>query len=303
MPRDINGIYSLPGGYLAVGGQTILTGSHNAPLEDLGVAITQSLDRSGRGSMLSDLRMGGYRVINVGDGQNPQDVATVAQLSAASPIGTVVDFAGATPPVGWLLCYGQAVSRSEYAALFAIIGTTWGAGNGTTTFNLPDCRGRIRAGRDNMGGTDAARLSSFWGALARTLGGFFGTVTHVLTTGQMPAHGHSVTGTAASAGGHSHSVSASGSTNTAGEHSHTFRTNASGADTNFPTGISGAPFQASIPTNPAGDHSHTVSVTGTAASSGAHTHSVTGTAANSGSGQAHNNTQPTIIFNTIIKAV
>lgn len=303
MPRDSSGAYSLPSGYEGVSGQPIMVSQHNPPLEDLAAAMTSSLDRTGKGSMLAPLNMGTYRLYNMGDGVNPQDAATVSQLSTASPVGIVADFAGATPPVGWLLCYGQAVSRTDYAALFAVIGTTWGAGDGTTTFNLPDCRGRVRAGRDNMGGSDAARLSVFWGALARTLGGFFGTVTHVLTTGQMPEHGHSVSGTAASNGAHTHPVSASGTTDSAGQHFHEYRVNAVGSTTTVPTGNSGSAFQTNETTLPAGAHTHPVTVTGTATSAGAHTHPVSGTAANAGSGQAHNNTQPSVIMNVIIKAV
>src|SRR5690606_12877743 len=88
-------------------------------------------------------------------------------VDAASgvPIGTVADFAGTSAPAGWLLCYGQAVSRTTYAALFAVLGTTYGAGNGSSTFNLPDCRGRVVAGKDNMGGASANRLTGQSGGL------------------------------------------------------------------------------------------------------------------------------------------
>lgn len=67
---------------------------------------------------------------------------------AIEPVGVVAQFAGATAPAGWLLCDGAAVSRTTYAALFATIGTTYGAGNGSSTFNLPDLRGRVPVGRD-----------------------------------------------------------------------------------------------------------------------------------------------------------
>ena len=79
---------------------------------------------------------------------------------ASAPVGTVMPTALATAPVGWLLCYGQAVSRTSYASLFNAIGTTYGAGDGSSTFNLPDLRGRVVAGKDNMGGTAASRLTS-----------------------------------------------------------------------------------------------------------------------------------------------
>jgi len=109
----------------------------------------------------------------------------------AGMTGTVLDFAGATAPTGWLLCYGQAISRTTYAPLFAAIGTTHGAGDGSTTFNLPDCRGRVAAGKDDMGGTAAARLTSAGSGVAgTTLGGAGGAETVTLTATQIPAHTH-----------------------------------------------------------------------------------------------------------------
>lgn len=74
--------------------------------------------------------------------------------------GEVVDFAGSAAPAGSVLCFGQAISRTTFALLFAIIGTTYGVGDGSTTFNVPDLRGRVIAGRDNMGGTPAGLLTS-----------------------------------------------------------------------------------------------------------------------------------------------
>ena len=91
----------------------------------------------------------------------------------AVPLGTVSGFAGSTAPSGWQLCYGQAISRTQYAGLFAVTSTTYGSGDGSTTFNVPDLRGRVVAGLDNMGGTDAGRLST-----ANTLGTTTGTETH-----------------------------------------------------------------------------------------------------------------------------
>jgi len=74
------------------------------------------------------------------------------------PVGVIMPFPGTTIPTGWLTCHGQSLSRSVYAELFAVIGTQYGSASGTT-FNLPDLRGRVVAGRDNMGGTAADRLS------------------------------------------------------------------------------------------------------------------------------------------------
>ena len=90
---------------------------------------------------------------------------------------------------GWLLCYGQAVSRTTYADLFDAIGTNFGAGDGTTTFNLPDFRGRSPLGRDNMGGSSANRVTAAAADLV-TSSGNGGAETHILTTTEMPAHTH-----------------------------------------------------------------------------------------------------------------
>jgi len=76
------------------------------------------------------------------------------------PTASLLAYAGSTAPAGWLLCGGQAVSRTTYATLFGIIGTTYGAGDGSTTFNVPDLRGRVVAGVDNMGGVAANRLTN-----------------------------------------------------------------------------------------------------------------------------------------------
>jgi microcystin-dependent protein len=84
--------------------------------------------------------------------------------------GEVVPFAGSTAPAGALLCYGQTVSRTTYAGLFAAISTTYGGGDGSTTFHLPDLRGRVVAGKSDMGGSDAGTLAG-GGVLGATLGG------------------------------------------------------------------------------------------------------------------------------------
>lgn len=73
------------------------------------------------------------------------------------PSGIIIPFAGASAPGGWLLCAGQAVNRVTYGILFAAIGTTYGTGDGSTTFNVPDLRGRVPFGADNMLGTAANR--------------------------------------------------------------------------------------------------------------------------------------------------
>jgi microcystin-dependent protein len=131
-----------------------------------------------------------------------------AQQNTAGIIGEVRVFAGPSTqtPAGWALCYGQAVSRSTYAAAFAVIGTTYGAGDGSTTFNLPDLRGRAIFGLDNMGGVAASRVTSgVSGIQGATLGGAGGDQRipehiHNITD---PGHVHTVTDP-----GHVHTLSA-----------------------------------------------------------------------------------------------
>lgn len=109
------------------------------------------------------------------------------------PAGIMAPFAGTSAPSGWLLCYGQTVSRTNYAALFLAIGTTYGAGDGSTTFGLPDIRGRVIAGKDNMGGTAASRLTS--PVAGSTLGASGGSQSHTLSATEMPAHTHGINAT------------------------------------------------------------------------------------------------------------
>ncbi|MFZ5791863.1 MAG: tail fiber protein [Pseudomonadota bacterium] len=101
--------------------------------------------------------------------------------SGSTITGEIRMYAGAVAPSGWLLCDGAAISRTTYASLFAVTGTIYGAGDGSTTFNIPDLRGRAPIGA----GTGA-------GLTARSLGQLVGEETHVLTTNEMPSHTHGV---------------------------------------------------------------------------------------------------------------
>lgn len=80
---------------------------------------------------------------------------TKAELFSILPAGTVLPFAGATAPAGWAICDGTAISRTDYPELFLAIGETWGNGDGSTTFHLPDMRGRFMRGVDAGAGRDA----------------------------------------------------------------------------------------------------------------------------------------------------
>lgn len=118
-------------------------------------------------------------------------VVSVSPVNAV-PTGTVWDFAGTSAPPGWLFCTGSAVSRTTFAALFVVIATAYGAGDGSTTFNLPDARGRVIAGKDNMGGSDAARLTAALtgGVDGDTLGAVGGEQGHIQTAAELVSHTH-----------------------------------------------------------------------------------------------------------------
>ncbi|MBN9219536.1 MAG: tail fiber protein [Mesorhizobium sp.] len=118
---------------------------------------------------------------------------------ALVPAGVVVPFAGMTPPDGWLLCDGSAQSRTDYANLFTAISTTYGAGDGSTTFNLPDLRGRSVFGLDNMGGTTASRVTNGVSGITGTTLGAVG--------GSEAMHGHTHTASVTDPG-HTHDANA-----------------------------------------------------------------------------------------------
>ncbi|QNQ62535.1 tail fiber protein [Brucella sp. 6810] len=191
MPFDSNGRYSLPPIYKAKTGEKVLAEQHNIPFEDVAQALSQCLKRDGSTPAIRNLSMSGFLVTDLGDAKNPGDAVSKKLLDAAVPIGEVKTFAGDTAPQGWLLCFGQAVSRTTYSALFAVIGTRFGGGDGGSTFNLPDLRGRVAVGRDDMGGPAANRLTlSGSGLDATTVGASGGYQSVSLTNAQMPIHNH-----------------------------------------------------------------------------------------------------------------
>jgi microcystin-dependent protein len=172
---------------------------------------------------------------------------------------------------GWLLCDGRAVSRSDFAYLFAVIGTYFGNGDGTATFNLPDNRGRA-----------TASIGQGAGLTNRQLGAAIGEETHALTQSELPAHTH--TGTTDSTGTHSHTYQDAyfaeyqqgggvfgTSANTDYDNNFRYRT-ADGSYTNTP---------ANINTSSEGAHAHTF------------------TTASQGGGGSHNNMQPTLFIGNL----
>ncbi len=101
------------------------------------------------------------------------------------PLGGMLPYIGASAPnSAFALTYGQAISRTTYATLFSLVGTTFGSGDGSTTFNLPDLRGRVIAGLDNMGGSSAARLSSVM--TSTSMGNTGGAQNQGISQGNLP---------------------------------------------------------------------------------------------------------------------
>ena len=94
------------------------------------------------------------------------------------PVGTVLQYAGSTAPEGWLVCNGTPVSRTTYDDLFAVVGITYGIGNGSTTFNLPNLSGKIPVGIDSSQTEFDAQ------------GEIGGEKEHTLTVDEMPSHDH-----------------------------------------------------------------------------------------------------------------
>lgn len=167
--------------------------------------------------------------------------ASAGDLSAAVPAGAVVSFARNTAPTGWLKANGALLNRTTYAGLFAAIGTTFGAGDGSTTFGLPDLRGEFVRGWDDARGVDSGRV--------------FGSAQ----AGQNESHTHA--GTADAAGAHTHVQNYWSPMNS----------NSSGLlhSTHISTNSSGSVQATLTPTASAGAHSHTLSI---AAAGGAEAH-------------------------------
>ncbi len=213
------------------------------------------------------------------------------------PAGAIMAWPATTPPTGWVLCNGQQLSRVTYNTLFRAIGTTYGSGNGSTTFNVPDLRGRFPLGKADSG-------------LAGALANDGGVLDH---THNVSAHNHAISGDGAhdhggatgSGGAHDHG----GATASAGSHSHLFSGTTASATGGL--GVAGGVLN----TDPAfhthaymgmtdadGAHSHTISLhaghTHTIASGGSHDHG--GTTSSGGSGTTDAANPPYLVLNYII---
>lgn len=181
MPRNANGTYVLPAGNPVVPGTLIESTWANPTMSDLGNEITQSLPRNGSAPMTGPLILSRDALLNMEAVTKQQFEASLNATNSYMPAGVIQAFAFSAVPTGWLECNGTAVSRTTYANLFATIGTTYGAGNGVTTFNLPDLRGEFIRGFDNGRSVDPAR------AFGSNQGAANNPHNHTLTD---PTHSH-----------------------------------------------------------------------------------------------------------------
>lgn len=141
-------------------------------------------------------------IVDLDDINGNMDIIDSVMVGLQVPIGTILDYAGITAPSGYLECDGRAISRTEYPVLFAILGTSWGSGDGSTTFNIPNLNGRVAIGSSST----------------KAFGDYGGSETHTLTTEELPTHAHGLNSHTHSVGAHSHGLNSH--THSVGAHAH-----------------------------------------------------------------------------------
>lgn len=118
-----------------------------------------SVDLADGGVATADLANGAVTTAKIADGAIDYNKLAAAIQQSLTPVGTIIAYAGDNAPPGWLLCNGQTVSRSTYAALYSVVGNRFGYGNNSSTFHVPDLRGQFLRGRDTGAGRDPDRNS------------------------------------------------------------------------------------------------------------------------------------------------
>lgn len=306
MPTDSNGNYSLPTGYLATTGATIVVSQHNPILEDIQAALTARLCANGATPVTAPLKFpdgaaaapaltfssstnsGLYKSANgIGvaiGGVKVAEFTSGGVASGARYLGEIFDYVLSTAPALCVFPVGQTLSRSGFPDLWALAqteiaggNTFFNSGNGSTTFGIGDLRGRVTAAKDNMGGSAASRLTgTSMSPDGNTIGATGGAQTHALTVAQ-----------------HATLTSTNGSVSlTASVTSTNWIAGNSNDSTaiNTPTGSGGSGGTVAIG---AGFGVNKQTSSGTATGSV----SVTSTGTGGATGAAHPNTQPTMIVN------
>ena len=246
---------------LGVNGVMVRTGSgavtgRSVAVSGNGIAVANGDGVSGNPTMS----------LSIGSGSTQVAAGNHTHSDYATPAGVIQAYGGASAPVGYLLCNGVAVSRATYASLFSAIGTNYGAGDGSTTFNVPNLQGKVPVG-----------LSA--DAEFNVLGESGGAKTHTLASNEIPAHVHLVDPPITT-------------TATNGSHTHSYNDRYRG------TTISDDASDRNVASDALNDLARTTG------SGGAHTHTLDIEAFNSGGsggGAAHNNLQPYLVVNYIIK--
>lgn len=241
-----------------------------------------------RANNLSDLLNVATARTNL-DVYSKSEVDTLIGAVASAVVGEIRMWPTGTAPTKWLICDGSEISRTTYASLFAVLGTTYGAGNGSTTFNLPNFKGRspIGAGQGNTAEGGGAGTN-------RSLGAIGGAETHTLVSGELASHSHGPGTLKATSDSHRHFMLANVTATSAYPDPETDQTVAKESSTvgNYDYELKSAGANISSPFVEA-----TVGLTSPAEGD------VTidsGTTATTGSGTAHNNMHPFQVVNFII---
>ena len=226
------------------------------------------------------------------------NITATGVIQGAAPPGTVLEYYGTTAPSGYLFANGAAVSRTGYAALFAAIGTSCGIGDGSTTFNVPDKRGFIAVGADNMGGSAANKVqvtvnittvNTSTAATVASAAGLCKGMTIIAAGVPAGATISNIAGTAVTL-----SIAATAGATVSGRFSMFTDAQAVGA-------VGGENVH-TITVAELASHTHSTTVVGASAGSGAMGNGGAGYNTNStGSDAPHNNIQPSIICNFIVK--
>lgn len=207
-----------------------------------------------------------------------------AAQASGPPTGAIFQWPTANAPTGYLLADGAVVSRTTYSALFAVIGVIYGAGDGSTTFGLPNLKGRVPVGLD-------AGQTEF-----DTLGETGGAKTHTLTAAEMPAHTHVQDAHTHVQNSHNHTQDAHNHTQNA--HNHGLSEGQTDGAGSFMDRSNAASATTAVTDNATATN---IAATATNQVATAVNQNATATNQNTGGGGAHNNLQPFIVLNFIIK--